>query len=78
MVLLETIAPRASVIAQQEAPMTAAKTLATMEVYAAALLGGGAYEASFADGIVVAMTGAPGEIRGPAAAKAAIDAIHHE
>ncbi len=58
--------------------MTAAETQATMEAYAAALLGGGAYETYFADDIVVTMTGAPGEITGPAAAKAAIDALHHE
>ena len=58
--------------------MTAAETRETMEAYFAALLGGGAYEASFADDLVVTMTGAPGEISGPAAAKAAIDAIHHE
>ena len=49
-----------------------------MEAYAAALLGGGAYETYFADDIVLTMTGVPGEITGPAAAKAAIDAIHHE
>ena len=58
--------------------MTAAETRATMEAYAAALLGGGAYETYFADDIVVTMTGVPGEITGPAAAKAAIDAMHHE
>jgi predicted ester cyclase len=78
LVLLGTIAPRASVTARQESPMTAAETRETMEAYAAALLGGGAYEAYFADAIVLTMTGVPGEITGPAAAKAAIDAIHHE
>lgn len=78
MVLLGTIAPRASVRAQQESPMTAAETRETMEAYASALLGGGTYDAYFADDLVVTMTGAPGEITGPAAAKAAIDALHHE
>jgi predicted ester cyclase len=77
-VLLGTLTTRAGVIAQDESPMTAAETRATMEAYAAALLGGGAYEAYFANDIVVTMTGVPGEITGPAAAKAAIDAIHHE
>ena len=77
-VMLGTIATRANVIAQEEAPMTAADTQATMEAYAAALLGGGAYETFFADDIVLTMTGVPGEIVGPAAAKAAIDAVHHE
>jgi len=72
------IAPRVGVGAQQAAPMTAAETRETMEAYAAALLGGGAYEAFFAADIVLTMTGVPGEITGPAAAKAAIDAIHHE
>jgi predicted ester cyclase len=75
---LGTIAPQAFVIAQEEAPMTAAETRATMEAYAAALLGGGAYETYFAADIVLTMTGVPGEITGPAAAKAAIDAMHHE
>ena len=78
MVMLGTIATLASVNAQEESPMTAAETQATMEAYAAALLGGGAYETYFADDIVVTMTGVPGEITGPAAAKAAIDALHHE
>ena len=45
MVMLGTVATLASVNAQKEAPMTAAETRATMEAYAAALLGGGAYEA---------------------------------
>jgi hypothetical protein len=40
----------------------------------AALLGGGAYETSFADDLVVTMTGVPGAFVGPAAAKAAINA----
>src|SRR5215213_8766972 len=39
---------------------------------------GGAYETYFADDIVVTMTGVPGEIVGPAAAKAAIDTMHTE
>jgi hypothetical protein len=77
-VLLGTISRRASVIAQQESPMTVAATRATIEAYCDALLGGGAYETFFADGIVVTLTGVPGEIVGPAAAKAAIDAMHHE
>ena len=77
-VMLATIATRAGVGAQEESAMTAAETRETMEAYAAALLGGGAYETYFADDIVVTMTGVPGEIAGPAAAKAAIDAIHHE
>ena len=78
MVMLGTIATLASVNAQEESPMTAAETRATVEDYAAALLGGRAYETYFADDVVVTMTGAPGEITGPAAAKAAIDALHHE
>jgi predicted ester cyclase len=77
-VLLGTIATRAGVGAQEASPMTTAETQETMEAYFAALLGGGAYETSFADDLVVTMTGVPGEIRGPAAAKAAIDAIHHQ
>lgn len=77
-VMLGTIATLASVNAEEEAPMTVAETRATMEAYAAALLGGGAYETFFADDIVVTLTGVPGEIVGPAAAKAAIDAMHHE
>src|SRR6187551_3714811 len=77
-IMLGTIAPRAGVGAQQAAPMTAAETRETMEAYAAALLGGGTYETYFAADIVLTMTGVPGEITGPAAAKAAIDAIHHE
>jgi predicted ester cyclase len=76
--MLGTISTRGSVIAQEEAPMTVAETQATFEAYAAALLGGGAYESYFADDIVVTMTGVPGEIVGPAAVKAAIDALHHE
>jgi predicted ester cyclase len=78
MVMLGTIATLASVNAQEESPMTAAETRTTFEAYAAALLGGGAYETFFADDIVVTLTGVPGEIKGPAAAKAAIDAMHHE
>jgi steroid delta-isomerase-like uncharacterized protein len=78
MVMLGTIATLASVNAQEESPMTAAETRATVEAYAAALLGGRAYETYFADDVVVTMTGAPGEITGPAAAKAAIDAMHTE
>lgn len=78
MVMLGTIATLASVNAQEDSPMTAAETQATMEAYAAALLEGGAYDTYFADDIVVTMTGVPGEISGPAAAKAAIDALHHE
>src|SRR5262245_48265573 len=71
-VMLGIIAPRASVIAQQESPMTVAETQGTLEAYFTALLGGGAYETSFADDLVVTMTGVPGEITGPAAAKTAI------
>jgi hypothetical protein len=77
-VVLGTIATLASVNAQEESPMTTAETRTTMEAYASALLGGGAYETYFADDIIVTMTGAPGEIVGPAAAKAAIDAVHRE
>src|SRR5687767_6994327 len=68
----------AGVWAQEDRPMTAAQTQETMEGYAEALLGGGAYEVFFADDVVVTMTGVDQEIRGPEAAKAAIDAIHHE
>jgi predicted ester cyclase len=64
--------------AQAATPMTVADTRATMEAYAAALLGGGAYETFFAADIVLTMTGVPGEVVGPAAAKAAIDAVHHD
>src|SRR5262249_9613315 len=64
--------------AQEKPAMTTAQTRATMEAYAAALLGGGAYEAYFADDVVLTMTGVPGEVVGPAAAKAAIDAVHHQ
>jgi predicted ester cyclase len=77
-VLLGTIATRGGVGAQQESTMTAAETQATMEAYFAALLGGGAYETFFADNVVVTLTGVPGEIEGLAAAKAAIDSMHHE
>ena len=63
-VTLGTIAPRASVNAQEESPMTAAETLETMEAYVDALFGGGAYETFFADDIVITMTGVPGEIAG--------------
>src|SRR5215217_7779947 len=56
------IAPRAGAGAQQEAPMTAAATRATMAAYFDALLGGGAYEAFFAAGIVLTLTGVPGEV----------------
>jgi predicted ester cyclase len=77
-VLLTTMAGWASARAQAESAMTVAETRATMGAYAEALLGDGPYETFFADDIVVTMTGVPGEIRGPAAAKAAIDAIHHE
>jgi predicted ester cyclase len=58
--------------------MTVDETRETMDAYLEALLGGGAYDAYFADDIVVTMTGVPGEIVGPVAAKAAIEAIHHE
>jgi predicted ester cyclase len=64
--------------AQEESAMTTAQTQAAMEAYFDALLGGGAYETFFADDVVVTMTAVPGEIVGPAAAKAAIDALHHE
>jgi predicted ester cyclase len=64
--------------AEDGAPMTVAETQETMEAYLEALLGGGAYETFFAADIVVTLTGVPGEIEGPAAAKAAIDAMHHE
>ena len=77
-VMLGTIATLASVNAQETSPMTAAETQETMEAYASALLGGGTYETFFADDVVVTMTGVPGEITGPAAAKAAIDALHQE
>jgi predicted ester cyclase len=76
--MLGTIATLASVNAQAGSPMTAAETQETMEAYFAALLGDGAYEAYFADDLVVTLTGVPGEIAGPSADKAAIDAIHHE
>lgn len=78
LVMLGTIATRADVIAQEASPMTVDETRATMEAYADALLGGGAYETYFADDVVVTMTGVPGEITGSAEAKAAIDALHHE
>ena len=77
-VMLGTIGTRGNVIAQEASPMTVAETQATFEAYADALLGGGAYETYFADDIVVTMTGVPGEIVGPAAAKAAIDTMHTE
>jgi predicted ester cyclase len=77
-VLLATMAGWASARAQAESAMTVAQTQETMGAYAEALLGDGPYETFFADDIVYTMTGVPGEIRGPAAAKAAIDAIHHE
>ena len=64
--------------AQEARPMSVEQTRQTMEAYAEALLGGGAYETFFADDLVVTMTGVPGEITGPAAAKAAIDALHRE
>jgi predicted ester cyclase len=77
-VLLGTVAPRAGVMARQESPMTVEDTRATMDAYLEALVGDGAYETFFADDIVVTLTGVPGEIVGPVAAKAAIDAMHHE
>jgi predicted ester cyclase len=58
--------------------MTVEQTQATMAAYAEALLGGGPYETFFAEDIVVTLVGTGQEMKGPAAAKAAIDALHHE
>ncbi len=78
MVMLGTISSLAGVNAQGESTMTAAETRVTMEAYSAALLGEGDYETYFADDVVLTMTGVPGEVTGPVAVKAAIDAMHHE
>ena len=78
MVMLGSIATSVSVNAQEESAMTAEETRATMEAYIAALIDGGDYDTYFSDDVVVTMTGMPGEITGPAAAKTAIDAMHHE
>jgi predicted ester cyclase len=70
---------RVAVAGPQSAPaMTVEQTQATMDGYFEALLDGGAYEAFFADDIVVTMVGSGQEITGPAAAKEAIDALHHD
>ena len=75
---LGTVAGGAFAAVQDTPSMTVEETEATLEAYAEALLGGGAYETYFADDIVVTMTGVPGEVIGPAAAKQAIDALHQE
>ena len=58
--------------------MTAEETQETIEAYAEALLGGGAYETYFADDIVVTVMGFGLEVTGREAAKQAIEAWHHE
>jgi len=77
-VLAGTIGAIQGVAAQEESQMTVEETRSTVEAYFAALLGGGAYETYFADDIVLTMTSVPGEITGPEATKAAVDAMHHE
>jgi hypothetical protein len=57
--------------------MSTEQTLATMEAYVAALLKGEAYEAFFADDIVVTFVGIGRVVKGPAAGKQAIDRLLH-
>jgi ketosteroid isomerase-like protein len=76
--MMSVTASRIAGAAQESLPMTRAQTETTMQAYAAALLGGGAYDDFFDEDVVITMTGVPGVIRGPVAAKAAIDALHHE
>ena len=75
---LGMLAGAAFVGAETEQPMTIEETEATLQAYADALLGGGPYETYFADEVVLTVVGAGMEAKGPAAAKQAIDALHHE
>jgi predicted ester cyclase len=69
-----------SLFARASSPsaMTVEQTQMTMQAYADALLGGGPYETFFAEDVVVTLVGAGPDLKGPAAAKQAIDALHHE
>jgi hypothetical protein len=76
--LLRRLARGAFVGAVTPPVMTVEQTQASMEAYAKAFLDGEAYEAFFADDIVVSMVGISQEIKGLAAARDVIDVLHQE
>jgi len=79
LIMLGTATGIKIVTAQEvESPMSTEETRTTALAYFSALIGGGAYETYFDDDIVLTISGVPGEVTGPEATRAAVDAMHHE